>query len=361
MANAEGGIIHLGVTETGARPGLDAGTVTQLDPARVQNLVDSFIDPDSIRIDVSSEPADDPDRRVILISVAASGTYPFVFTKPGDYPDANGTSQCVFAKHAVYRRRGTKAEPAHREDFRRWIDQAAVRENESWKTRVAVLQYLPPGATVEMVTSDDEALDEPSALLRRATRMFRRNPNKLLTPQELAEVFLVRRELAFGGDELDLLIHSALRKRSTLFFWLDIANPTEELTYRLLDEAIGGSDRDKSDAGSSIATLAAIYLSDNRFQTVIDRLSHSSYAHFREAAVKMPSREAALGKLVAGRDRNLDGTPLRDWTEPDLASAADETARPMLTSTGNTQARTRRLSRIGIEVFLRHHRPDLLV
>jgi hypothetical protein len=200
----------------------------------------------------------------------------------------------------------------------------------------------------------------PSALLRRATRTFRRNPSKLLTSQELAEVFLVRRELAFGDDEFDLLIHSALRKRSTLFFWLDLANPGEDRVHRLLNEALDGSDRDKSDAGSSIATLAALYLSDVNFQAVVERLDQSSYAHFREAAADTPNRGAALGRLVSGRDTKLDGTPLRDRPEPDLVSAADETARPMLTSTGTTQARTRRLSKIGIEVFLRHHRRDLL-
>ena len=258
MANADGGEIHLGAEESGSRPGLSTEAVELLDPAIIQDFADSFVKPDHIHIECSAEAGDEGDRSVVVISVVPSGEYPLVFTKPGDYEDNNGSSKKVFAQHTIYRRRGTKAEPARREDIRRWIKQAVNRERESWKSRVAILAKLPEGATLEVVTDADQALDEPAALLRHQTRLFNRNPEKLLTKHDLAMIFLARDQLDLRNDEAAILLHSALRRRPTLFFWLDLIDPAADVVDRIIDEALTGTDRDKSDAARSIVEVAAL-------------------------------------------------------------------------------------------------------
>jgi hypothetical protein len=358
MANAEGGEVHLGVEESGERPGLDQASVALLDPARVQDLIDSFIEPDHIRLECRTEAADEADRRVVIIRVSPVTQFPLVFTKPGDFEE-NGESQKVFARHAVYRRRGTKAEPARREDFREWIERAVERENEAWKSRVAVLARLPAGASLEVVTGSEEALDEPAALLRHQTRLFNRRQDALLSKHDLVMIFMARDQLVLRRDEAALLLHSSFRRRPTLYFWLDLIDPSPATIGIILDEVLAASDRDKSDAARSVVEVSALFLGDEAFIAVIERLAESEYKHFREHASDAPDRGTVLDRLASDRDSNLDGIPISEWPDTDLAALTDVLARPML-SAATYDGPSRKLARVGVELYLRHRRPDLL-
>jgi len=355
MANAGGGEIHLGVSDDGQRPGLATEVVNRLDPADVQSFADEFVKPDHVHIERRVENGEAGD--VVVIIVSSTGDHPLVFTKPGDYEDEEGRSRQVFAKHAVYRRRGTKAEPARRDDYRAWIDRAVAKERHDWMSRVAVLSKLPPGASLEIVTDTDEAMAEPAILLRTHTRLFNRNPEKLLTKHDLALLFLARDELEPRDDESRLLLHSAFRRRPTLYFWLDILDPSPATIAEIIDETISGSDRDKSDAARSVVECAALYLEPDEFDEVVTRLGESEYAHFREHAAEATSPTSVITRLVEARDNNLDDAPLREWSEHDLTSRAEEEAQQMLSSTGYDSA-SRRLARIGTELFLRHRLRD---
>lgn len=359
MANAGGGSIFLGAAEDGKRPGLVEKSVDALDAARLGDLLDEYTNPDRARFEVRTEKSDHPDRSVVEVRIEASGDHPLVFTKEGRAVDASGDQVLVFARHSVYVRRATKAQPATRADIRAWIDRATQRERDDWKARVMLLAKLPPGATL-IEAGDDAVLDEPGALLRRAVRTYQRNPEKLLTRQELFELFLARDALPIDEDAFELLVQSAFRRRPTLFFWLAMRTPVADRIQELVMEAIGGSDRDKSDAARALVDVSALYLDAKAYRSVVGELGDSRYAHFREAAEAGPNRQVARRALRAYKLTEYQSRPIEQWTTDELLAEAEDLARSALGSgPGGGAAASRAMSRLGLEYLLRQGQVEL--
>lgn len=357
MANAHGGTVCLGVTDDGRRPGVPKEVVDRLDPARLGDLVQRFVAPDTLDFEVTLEEADASDRHVVAIRVESFPSPPLVFTRAGTYQHASGKQREVFREHSVVIRRHTKAELATREDFRRWRDEAVQQERDDWRARVRMIAELPPGAT--LIEAGPEALlDEPAGRLRRAVREYRRNPEKLLTGRELLELFLVRDALAIGDDEFELLVQSALRRKPTLWFWLAGRKVGRSEIVDLLQRAIGGSDRDKSDAGRAIVEVAALYLDARAYRRTVEQLADSRYKHFREAAEAFPTREAARAALAQLRPPELEGRITKEWSTEELARFAEELAREALSHQSGS-ALSRKMSRVGLEYLVRQERVRL--
>jgi hypothetical protein len=323
MANAAGGTIYLGVEDDGRPSGLAQNVVDEVDPARVGDLVSTFVAPDTVEFEVTREGTDDPTRQVVAIRVERFHQPPLVFTRAGTYQHSSGKQREVFRQHSVVVRRHTKAEVATRGDFRRWRDEAIQQERDDWRARVRMIAELPPGATV-IEAGPDLLLDEPASRLRRAVRDYGRNPEKLLTGRELFELFLVRDALAIGDEEFELLVQSGLRRKPTLWFWLAGRKLERAEVVGILERAMGGSDRDKSDAGRAIVEAAALYLDSRRYDRIIGQLGGSHYKHFREAAVAYPTRDKARMALAGQRLQELEGKPLGDWSSEQLARLGDE-------------------------------------
>lgn len=351
MANTAGGTIFLGVEDDGKRPGLPHDTVTHLDPARLGDLVGRFVSPDEVEFEVSTDEAAKPGRSIVAIKVDRFAHPPLVFTKPGTYEHSSGKQHEVFRQHSVVVRRQTRAEPATREDFRRWREEAIRQEREDWRARVRLIAELPPGAT--LIEAGPEALlDEPAGRLRRAVREYQRNAERLLTGRELLELFLVRDALAIGDDEFHLLVQSALRRRPTLWFWLAGRRLRRPMVARMLETAIEGSDRDKSDAGRAIVDVAALYLDTSGYEKVIAHLAASRYKHFKEAAELFPARDQARSALADQRLQELEGRPIGEWSAEELARFGEEMARDALGSERKAPL-SRTMNRVGFEYLMR--------
>lgn len=355
MANAAGGEIRLGVSDDGARrPGVDPDVASALDPSRLSDLVDGFIRPDHLELNVVAEGADDLHRVVVCIRVPSFSDPPLVFAKTAQCQGQNGKPQTVFRQGDVYRRKGTKAEPASRQDYREWKEAAVAAENERWRSRVAVLSSLPPGAVLEVRTQDGETVEEPVSRLRRAVAQYRDDPTKLLSGRDLLAAFVSRDATHPDDATYELLIQSALRRKATLPLWLALAEPTPERVRQILDAALMANDRDKSDAGRSIVDVAALYLEDSAYKEVIEGLAASRYAHFREAAEAGRDRTAVLQRVDEVHAMVIDGTELGSWSEQHLMDEASRLAGILLQQTHGGSSR--RLSAVGTELLLRRDR-----
>lgn len=352
MANAAGGEIHVGVCDGGsARPGVDSGAAEALEPARLSDLIFRYIAPDHLEVTVESHPADDPSRVVVCIRVPRCSEPPLVFCRQGDHQRPSGKLVTVFRQHGVYRRKGTKAEPASRQDFRDWIAAAVAAEREQWRSRVALLSSLPDGAVLQIRAPDGAAVEEPGSHLRRAVAQYRDDPTKLLSGRDLLAAFVARAGMTFDEATYELLIQSALRRRPTLFFWLTLAEPPPGRVCDMLRSALAGSDRDKSDAGRSVIEVAALYLDDLSYDEVIEGLASSRYAHFREAAEAGKDRADVLRRLDEVHGMKVDGAELASWSDQHLLDEADRVVRALLENPHS--GASRRLSALGAELLLR--------
>jgi hypothetical protein len=268
---------------------------------------------------------------------------------------AKGTHQeTLFRRHDVFRRRGTKAERATREDYRSWIAAAVQEENDRWRARVAILESIPAGSTIEVRHPDGATDDDPASVLARAVTSWRTNPAALLSGDELLLLFLARHGLTLDKDRCALLIHSALRRKPTLYFWLAEAAPSATAIKSILLDAVNGTDRDKSDAGRAIIEVAALYLDDADYAEVVSTLAESRYKHFREAAADGADRATPLSRLASYRPVRADGTRCEDYSTEDLPRVAEGLARAI--RTGKQAAASRQLGALGYE-YLARRRP----
>lgn len=354
FANAGGGEIRLGVEERGGgRPGITIANQALLDPATLADFVDSFIAPDHVEISTSYETADIQGQQVVVLTIDPHENPPIVFSKDGQYHDG-GKNVAIFQRHTVVSRRGTKAELATRSDHRAWIESAVRAERDRMLQILRLATSLPSGASIEIVSESGEVTSEPLVLLDRSVRSWHADPSKLLSRQDLLVLFLARKTLRFDDSSGDLVLHSALRRRPTLWFWIDQIYPESTRLARILSEAVAGNDRDRSDAASSIIDLSALLLDRVQYRDIVAALKSSRYKHFHDAAERGGSRPTVLARLSRLRDRLLNGIPLRSAKQNDIDEAADELGRALLGVAQSNTAANRLLGPVGFELMLRH-------
>ena len=357
MANTSGGQIVIGEDDDGAVVGVLGAQAAKLDPARLTDLLDSFTSPEHVEVTTRVELCT-ADRYVVRIGVPQHPEPPVVLARDGNYESAGRKQTAVFRAGDVLVRNGTKAERAKRADYQRWLRRAADSARALLVDRVALIANLPDDATLQIVT-DDDSMDEPSALLSRSVRTWRRDPAKLLSTTELALLLLSVESLSLDEESSALILHSALRKRSTLWHWLTTIEPDVEDLGRILLEAVHGRDRDKSDAGRSIVEVAAVTLDEPTYQELITELAASSYAHFRDAADDGTEASAVRTRLVYTRSQLVGGVDLRELGTAELWSESKDLARTLMHG-GRHASESRRLGRIGLEVFSRSPLGQLL-
>ncbi|HXZ83309.1 MAG TPA: ATP-binding protein [Acidimicrobiales bacterium] len=358
LANSGGGEIRLGVEKHGdGRPGGVVADGWFFDSAALSHLIDSYVAPGHVAVSTSFEVAESPDYQVVVVTVEPHETPPVVFARDGRY-EADKTSVTVFARHTIVCRRGGKTGLATHADHRAWIDAAVRAERERILQNLVLATVLPAGASIQVVGESGEMSAEPRALLDQAVRSWRADRAKLLSRQDLLVLFLARKMLTLDEPASDLILHSALRRRPTLWFWVDRVHPESTRLSRILLEAVAGSDRDRSDAASSIVDLAALFLDPKRYGEIVTALGSSRYKHFQDAAERGGSRRNVLARLGGLRDRQLRGEPLRQVREVGLEESADELGRTLLGMKPSNTAANRLLGPVGFELMLRH-RPEL--
>jgi hypothetical protein len=348
LANSGGGEVRLGAA---------VGKEWFFDPVAFAELIDSYVTPSHVAVATSFADADSPGRQVVMVTVEPYETPPVVFARDGSFESDVG-NVTVFARHTVVCRHGEKTELATHADHRVWIDAAVRTERERILQNLVLATLLPAGASIQVVGESGEVSAEPRALLDGAVRSWRADPAKLLSRQDLLVLFLARKMLTFDDAAGDLILHSALRRRPTLWFWVDRIHPESNRLARILFEAVAGSDRDRSDAASSILDLSALVLDPPQYGEIVTALGSSRYKHFHDAAERGGDRQAVLARLRRLRDRQLRGELLCRAREVDLEEIAGELGRALLGTRPPNAAANRWLGPVGFELMLRH-RPEL--
>ena len=96
----------------------------------------------------------------------------------------------------------------------------------------------------------------------------------------------------------ELLIHSALRRRATLFFWLALSGIDARSVSRILHAALRMSDRDKSDMASALPLVASLYLGATDYAELVGLMATSSYADISDAAMECVRRSRRRSQLL---------------------------------------------------------------
>jgi hypothetical protein len=273
-----------------------------------------------------------------------------VMCKDGNYDDGS-RQRFEFRKGDVLVRRGTRAQRATRGDYSLWTRRACDNTRRTLLDRVAFVANLPQDAQLQ-ATVDGADMAEPAGMLAHAVQAWRQDQRRLLGPTELA--WLLAGEASLGQLENDaarLLVHSALRKKSTLWHWIARIQPNAGWVEEVIHEALAGTDRDVSDAGRPIVDLAAVYLDDEHYGQVLQHLAASRHQHFRGAASGSSDRNAQVERLRTLATRPLDGTQPATLDDAGLRSLSHDAASRLLS--GRDQATSNRLSRYGLESFRR--------
>lgn len=337
FANAGGGEVCIGITDDGTVVGVTDSVRKALDAAKVADLLWPFTEPEHIEVRVEADEVG-ADRFVVRLVVDSFPSPPIVLARDGTCERSDGKQYSEFRRGDVIVRRGTKAERATRGDFMQWREATAKMAREMLLAEVAFVARLPEGTKLQAVIEDD-AVDEPSAMLRRAERTWSADKAKLLTSRELASLLLISGELSPSREAQDLILHSALRRRASLWFWVARFGPTAERVLQLAKDAVAGRDRDKSDAGRAIVDLAALTLDEPRCREVLQALAGSSYKHFKDAASDGGDRSSVIRRL-----REAMPQPI---APPERTVEVEALCRT-LQREGRHTAETRRLGQLGL-------------
>ena len=329
MANANGGSVVYGVDDSGHVVGVDAETARRLDPSKLGDYLSSYVGDQRVELDIGPETLNEA--RVIRIRVAPSASPPIIMEVDGTCP-TGARQETLFRAGTALVRDHTSARPARRADFVRWIAAAEKRGERAAYDLMRMVAERPPGTVVQFAVPET-----PSARLSDATRAYTLDRRKLLGSDELLA-------LAADTDQLDLsdeashelLIQSALRKRTTLWWWAAELRPSAGWLADQLRRAARASDRDVSDAGQPILELAAA-LCPVVFDELRSALAGSEkYSHFREAAAACTDSESTLARL-----RLRPGAAAADSTREDCVALL----RTAATATDNRGAAARRVTR----------------
>ncbi len=325
MANSGGGKITFGRDETRV-DGITEEVAKALDSARLADKLAKFTAPAQINIRHKQEKLDNG-RYILTITVDPS-EYPIVMAVEGNWPNMK---KAAFRKGDIWIRHSSKTERVTYEDLREWIERAKQRERERILSHLTMVINAPEGAKVEVITPSGYPIDSPEHLLENAVSRRKRNLSHLLTREELLWVFITRSTLHLTEEMLKILVGSALRRPSTLYWWLLQA---EEKPDIILEEALkvfDSSDRDKSDAAKSVVEVVALYADEQTIDAVIERLVKSRYKHLRDAAEEWEGREAQKRKLAQRIKRaRYGGQMLYPLFIPELEDLATELAKAQL-------------------------------
>ncbi|MBL8963895.1 MAG: putative DNA binding domain-containing protein [Phycisphaeraceae bacterium] len=160
MANSGGGCIVLGLADDGSRSTWNPTVFTQLDPAQIGDQLRRYVEglEDKVVVQSLSRGGE-----VLPALVVSASPVPKVFTNPGNYDKGGGKQTQAFPKGGLYFRHGAKSEPAEQADLSAAMERAIDCVRSKWLGNIRQVMEAPPGARVQVVTSEVRASVDPAA------------------------------------------------------------------------------------------------------------------------------------------------------------------------------------------------------
>lgn len=339
LANSGGGTLEIGSSEMNT-PGVDETLLKELDSAKIMDKVNRYIAPGKTLIGHRVAKLR-TGKCVVHLTVESRGKYPYVFTKDGQYTK-DGRTRNVFREGDIYVRRGSQSVRVSYSDMVRIVDEAEERGRQSFVEQLHEVAKnmvrLPEGSRpIVLATSPTgDMMGAPAAMVDLV--LYRRqtgDSSAILSPQELLTIFVQRHQLDLIPERRDVLIRSALRRSTTLYFWL-LGLEDSLFIERILLDTLNDSDRDKPDASKTILELGALYASDEVIKEIVVRMTMSNYSHFRRAATSWRGRDEKLARFKKhAHSVIIDGIPGTDLENEVLLQHADVLAQHILKHNGS--------------------------
>jgi hypothetical protein len=145
MANSGGGVLLIGLNNTGDPTGFDPQPVLDMDAAVVTDRIEKYTGVQFDGFSVSEETKKGNRLAAILVEGVS---VPIVFTKPGTYAISDQKQKTAFSVGTVYFRHGAKSEPGNTDDLRNAIERQLESIRQSWLKGVRKVVKAPPGSQV---------------------------------------------------------------------------------------------------------------------------------------------------------------------------------------------------------------------
>lgn len=151
IANSGGGVIVIGLDNTGQPSGIDVAPVLAIDGAVLVDKIKKYTAFSFTDMDLHE--ASKEGQRVAILEIAGSSC-PIVFQNVGTYQVEGGKQKTAFSKGTTYYRHGAKSEPATTEDLRRTIERRVEAIRAEWMENVRKVIKAPVGSAVSIFNGE---------------------------------------------------------------------------------------------------------------------------------------------------------------------------------------------------------------
>ena len=167
MANSGGGVILVGLDNSGASSHADVTAVLNLDPAAITDQVHKYTGVHFEDFEISRQSK--RRGRIAAIEIGSAET-PIVFTRPGTYA-VDAKQKTAFSRGAVYFRHGAKSDPGTTRDLERFFERRLNLVRKAWFAGMRKVTQAPSGASVVTLMPNQEVVlsSSPGALPVRLT------------------------------------------------------------------------------------------------------------------------------------------------------------------------------------------------
>lgn len=166
LANSGGGVIVVGVDNTGRPVGGDVKRLLDTDPADLVNKIVAFTGRNFDALMVRSHSKSG--KLIATMEVGAAST-PLVPVRPGTYEKEPGKQTTAFSVGVVYVRHGAKSEPGTSADLERIVERRLREIRSFWLSGVRRVVSAPRDAVVTVTPRAVRVTDLPDAAPVRVT------------------------------------------------------------------------------------------------------------------------------------------------------------------------------------------------
>ena len=159
MANAGGGVILIGVDNSGKPTGIDPTPILDVDPAVITDKMYKYTGIHFSDFDISEHLK--RGHKVVAFRIHAV-SIPIVFVKPGTYQVDDKKQKTAFSVGTVYFRHGAKSEPGTSDDIRKVIERQLDTIRKSWVKGIRKVVKAPPGTQVVTLPAGTEVIETTS-------------------------------------------------------------------------------------------------------------------------------------------------------------------------------------------------------
>lgn len=150
IANSGGGVVVVGLDDTGTATGWDPTLLLGVDPADLTNKFSKYLGEDFDAFELVE--AHKGGHRLAAIVVEERVGAPLIFQRPGTYDDGTGKQRTAFNRGSVYFRHGAKSEPGTSRDIARFVAAELSRQRKEWNANLRKLANAPAESTVVVVS-----------------------------------------------------------------------------------------------------------------------------------------------------------------------------------------------------------------